>query len=228
VAFPEGAPDLAADLTPYCLWQTCERCRREELFYLTRRRRSRSDYFSFATGHGTKVRAGGVPARAPSPAGLGMAPLGSRKHAAAAGWRSSWADLATRRRRLLARVVDLAVVAVAALVALLLRRLGLPGWWTLGAGALLAAAYEPVAVLRGGTLGKRLLRIEPVSVWDGRPLGRGDALRRAGLVDAQLFVPPLAVRSLAWLLWDPARQCLHDRHAHCVVTDGRTGPGQPR
>jgi len=70
--------------------------------------------------------------------------------------------------------------------------------------------------------GKRLLRIEPVSVWDSRALSRADGLRRALVVDAQILFPPLAVRNLAWLLWDPARQCLHDRAAASIVVAGRS------
>ena len=42
------------------------------------------------------------------------------------------------------------------------------------------------------------------------------------MVDAQILFPPLAVRNLAWLLWDPARQCLHDRAAASIVVAGRS------
>jgi hypothetical protein len=75
-------------------------------------------------------------------------------------------------------------------------------------------------------LGKRLTRIEPISAWDSRALGRADALRRALVADAQLLFPPLAIRNLAWVLWDPARQCLHDRVARSIVITGRTQRGQ--
>jgi uncharacterized RDD family membrane protein YckC len=85
--------------------------------------------------------------------------------------------------------------------------------------------YEPVAALRGGTLGKRALGIEPVSVWDSRPLNTADTLRRAFAVDAQMVLPVLAVRSLACLLWDPSRQGLHDRVARSIVVAGRSPEG---
>jgi hypothetical protein len=65
-----------------------------------------------------------------------------------------------------------------------------------------------------------------ISIWDGRALGRADRLRRALFADAQILFPPLAVRNLAWVLWDPARQCLHDRKAASIVIAGRTRPGQ--
>jgi hypothetical protein len=70
------------------------------------------------------------------------------------------------------------------------------------------------------------MRIEPISVWDGRALTRGDTLRRALFADLQLLFPPFAVRNLAWVLWDPARQCLHDRKAASIVIAGRTRSGQ--
>ena len=53
-------------------------------------------------------------------------------------------------------------------------------------------------------MGKRLTRIEPISAWDSRALGRADALRRALVADAQLLFPPLAIRNLAWVLRAPA------------------------
>lgn len=86
--------------------------------------------------------------------------------------------------------------------------------------------YEPAAALRGGTLGKRALRIEPVSSWDSRPLGTADALRRAFAVDAHIVVPVLAIRSLACVLWDPSRQGLHDRVARSIVVSGRSARGR--
>jgi RDD family len=92
--------------------------------------------------------------------------------------------------------------------------------------ALLAVMYEPLIALTGGTPGKRLLRIEPISIWDGLALGRADRLRRALFAGVQILFPPLAVRNLAWVLWDPARQCLHDRKAASIVIAGRTRPGQ--
>lgn len=89
----------------------------------------------------------------------------------------------------------------------------------------LALLYEP---LTDGTPGKRLLRIEPVSVWDSRALGRADGLRRALAVDVQILFPPLAIRNLDWLLWDPARQCWHDRVTASIIVAGRSRHGHKR
>jgi hypothetical protein len=57
-------------------------------------------------------------------------------------------------------------------------------------------------------------------------INRADTLRRALFTDAQILFPPLAVRNLAWVLWDPARQCLHDRRAASIVITGRTRTGR--
>jgi RDD family protein len=106
----------------------------------------------------------------------------------------------------------------------LARDLGRSGFTS--AQVALAVLYEPLTALTGGTPGKRLLHIEPISIWDGRTLNSADVLRRALFADAQILFPPLAVRNLAWLLCDPARQCLHDRRAACIVITGRTRRSQ--
>jgi hypothetical protein len=124
-------------------------------------------------------------------------------------------------------VVDLTVAAtVAALGWVAAVLLQLPTWAVILAAVSLLCLYEPLSVLNGATLGKRLIRIEAISTWDGRALGRDDALRRALSFDVQLLFPPLIIRNLAWLLWDPARQCSHDRRAASVVISGRSRSGQ--
>jgi uncharacterized RDD family membrane protein YckC len=154
--------------------------------------------------------------------------LGSRRSEAAHGWRASWADLAPRHRRLAARAVDTALAAIAASVGWLLGLLiGLPALWAVVLAVVLAATYEPVSALIGRSVGKRLIRIEAISTWDCRPLGTGDLLRRALVADLQL-IPLFAVYNLAWLLWDPARQCLHDRYAGSIVVAGRSHSAQKR
>ncbi len=223
VAFHDGSLEFSVDLTPYSIWRRCPECSREELFYLHQRKKASNYYFSFSTGHQLSTR--GAAARpAPRPAALGMAPLGSARASAASGWRASWAGLASRPSRIAARSVDAALAIVIATAGYLIAR-------TAGASTLISAAavavplamlYEPLAALTGGTPGKRLLRIEPVSVWDGRSLGRADTLRRALTVSAQILLPPLALHNLAWLMWDPARQCLHDRNAGSMVIVGRS------
>lgn len=45
LAYQTGQLESAADLTPYCLYQKCLVCGRDELFYLTKRSKTRSDHF---------------------------------------------------------------------------------------------------------------------------------------------------------------------------------------
>lgn len=230
LAYHGTSLDFAVDLTPYCVWQRCPVCNRHELFYLHRRKKSKDFYFSFSTGH-ELIRAGSTarPA-ARRPAALGMPPLGSKRASAASSWRANWADLASRPRRIAARLVDIALTAVAAATGYIVARAaGVPVQISAAAVALpLALLYEPLIALTGGTPGKRVTRIEAVSVWDGRKLGRPDTIRRALTASGQLLWPPLILRNLAWLLWDPARQCLHDRVADSIVIAGRSRPNRGR
>jgi hypothetical protein len=228
IAYHGVTLDLAVDLTPFCVWRCCPACSSDELFYLHQRKKKKDRYFSFTTGHQciTASEKSG-PAQAP-PAALGIPPLGSGKAAAAAGWRATWTDLAGRSRRLTARAVDLALMSCAAAaggLAAHLAGMSLPGA-VVAVAIPFAVLYEPLAALTGGTPGKRLLRIEPISVWDSRSLRRSDVIRRAMAFDVQFLFPPLIVRNIAWLLWDPARQCLHDRAAGSIVIAGRSRPGR--
>lgn len=220
----------AIELDPYCIWRQCRFCGRDEPFYLRQRRkgaRLTSCYVSFSTGHELLVT-GDVMKTSKPPTALAINPL-SPTDARPAGWRTTWADLAGRGRRLLARIVDLLVVTVAAATGWLVSwLLGSPTWAAVLCATILALAYEPAMVVVNGSLGKRLLRLEPIGCLDGRALADVLALRRALLVDLALIFPPLAIRNLAWLLWDPARQCWHDRGAVCVVVAGRSRPGQKR
>jgi uncharacterized RDD family membrane protein YckC len=223
-AYHETSLSFAVDLTPYCMWQRCPACQRHELFYLHQRKKGKDRYFSFSTGHelissGTTAR----PAAKPS-AALGMPPLGSARASAASGWRANWANLVSRPRRITARVIDIALAAITAFAGYSISRAA-------GASVLISAAavavplallYEPLTALTGGTPGKRITRIEAVSVWDSRKLGRPDTIRRAVAASIQILLPPLALYNLAWLLWDPARQCLHDRVAGSIVIPGRS------
>jgi uncharacterized RDD family membrane protein YckC len=227
VGFHGNSLEHAVRLAPYCTWSGCPACGREELFYLHQRKMERSLYFSFSTGHEMVIR-GDVIAEADRPAvALGMPPVSSVKAAASSGWRATWTDVASRFRRIAARLVDtVPVVALALLGWIAGKGLGLPLWGTATSAILLGCLYEPLAELNGGTMGKRLVKIEAISTWTSRTLSRSDLLRRAILVDLQLLFPPLAVRNLAWILWDPARQCLHDRKAKSIVIAGRSQPGQ--
>jgi hypothetical protein len=96
---------------------------------------------------------------------MGMQPLGARRHAARRGWRASWSDLAPRPTRLAARLIDtMAVDSLVAAVCFLAAFIGLSAAVVAALGVAAGLAYEPVAAFRRGSLGKRLLRIEPVSV----------------------------------------------------------------
>jgi hypothetical protein len=227
IAYHHDSLENSVDLSPYCVWSDCPDCGRGELFYLHQRKKGRSRYFSFSTGHGLVVKGDVIEQAAKPAAALGMEPLGSVRAAASSGWRATWADLAPRRHRVAARLVDLTVAAaIAALGWVVAVLFQLPLWQTALVALALLCLYEPVSVLNGATLGKRLIRIEAISTWDGRALGRDDALRRALSFDVQLLFPPLIIRNLAWLLWDPARQCSHDRRAASIVISGRSRPGQ--
>jgi hypothetical protein len=227
IASPRDSLESAVDLTPFCVWRRCPKCRRDELFYLHQRRKQRNSYFSFSTGHPLTVKREAAEPAPRQATTLRMEPLGSVRSAAASGWRATWADLASRPRRLAARLVDLGLAAILAAAGGVLAAIaGLPPLAVAGIVIAVAVLYEPLAALTGGTPGKRLMRIEPISIWDGRALTRGDTLRRALFTNVQLLFPPLAVRNLAWVLWDPARQCLHDRKAASIVIAGRTRPRQ--
>ncbi|MEO3830204.1 RDD family protein [Actinomadura sp. B10D3] len=227
IGFHSNSLEHAVRLAPYCTWSRCPACGREELFYLHQRKKERSLYFSFSTGHEMVIK-GDVIRKADQPAAaLGMPPISSVKAAASSGWRATWSDVAPRSRRIAARLVDLVpAVALALLGWMAGKGVGLPLWGTATSAALLGCLYEPLAELNGGTMGKQLVKIEPISTWTSRTLSRGDLLRRAIFVNLQLLFPPLAVRNLAWILWDPARQCLHDRKAKSIVVTGRSQPGQ--
>lgn len=227
IAFNDGSLDQAIDLSPYCIHSHCLQCGGDELFYLHQRKKDQNFYFSFSTGHELKIKGDAVRQATRPTIALGMTPLGSVRSAASAGWRATWADLAARSRRVAARFLDTVTASfIASLGWIGFLLVGLPTWPSAGFGLLLLCVYEPVSVLTGGSPGKRLAKIEPISTWESRALSRRDALRRAFYVDLQLLFPPLAVRNLAWLIWDPARQCLHDRRAASIVISGRSKPAQ--
>jgi hypothetical protein len=227
IASQRDSLESAVDLTPFCLWRRCPKCRRDELFYLHQRRKQRSSYFSFSTGHPLTLKGEAAEPAPKQATTFRMEPLGSVRSAAASGWRATWADLASRPRRLAARLVDFGLATMLAAVGGTLAAIaGLPPLVVTVIAIAAAVLYEPLAALTGGTPGKRLMRIEPISIWNGMALTRGDTLRRALFANAQILFPPLIVRNLAWVLWDPARQCLHDRKAASIVIAGRTRPGQ--
>lgn len=227
IAYHNDALDHSVDLSPYCIWRNCADCNRDELFYLHQRKKGRSFYFSFSTGHELIVSGDVIEEVAKPAVALGLEGLGSARAAASSGWRAAWTDLAPRRHRIAARLVDSVVtIGIATLAWSVCALTGLPTRDDVSAFFLLLLLYEPATALNGGTLGKRLVRIDSISIWDGRALKRGDVFRRAIVVDLQLLFPLLLIRNLAWILWDPARQCLHDRYSSSIVIAARTRPGR--
>lgn len=230
IAFAGESLGTSVLLSPYCRWHRCSECGRDELFYLHKKSKNKNHHYSFTTGHRLDVKEDGKVARPVRHAAFGMEPIGSRRAFAARGWRARWPDLASPGRRVLSRALDTtAVLALGLFGGATATVLGGPAWLALLLGFVLAASYEPLAVAVGPqprvTPGKRLLRLQPISAFDRRPLGRADAFRRAAWIDLQLLVPPLLVRNLTWLFADPARQCRHDRAAASVVVVGLFGSG---
>lgn len=132
--------------------------------------------------------------------------------------------VASRGRRVLAKLLDLLVVAVIIIVATALMVLVVDGspnppvWavvvtvalyvLTLVFGLLL---YVPLFEAKGGTVGKRLLGLRVVSVETGQPLSPGTSFGRhlLGLGIGSATLVPIGY---LWFLWDrPYRQCLHDK-----------------
>jgi hypothetical protein len=89
--------------------------------------------------------------------------------------------------------------------------LGLGFGWGIVYFSLLPALWP------GRTLGKALLRLRIVEL-SGRPLTPLRALKRYGGYAAGIATGGLG---FAQALWDPNRQCLHDKAAHTVVLDVR-------
>jgi uncharacterized RDD family membrane protein YckC len=157
-------------------------------------------------------------------------------------------SLADPGRRLAARMLDglifLPVFAVCAAVALLLvaphagpifpkqnpdpyASTPTPGiiWLylaLLGAGLVYGALYliyETVTTVRQGrTLGKRWMKIRPVTV-DGHALGWGRAFARAAVPLFAGFLSWLGLLDSLWCLWDADRQCVHDKIVGTLVVN---------
>ncbi len=96
----------------------------------------------------------------------------------------------------------------------------------------ISLTYETAFLLwRGATLGKLLLGIRVRRVGDAGSLGLVTALRRQVItvgVSVVALVPfvstigsMLTLLDDAWLLWDPRRQCLHDKIADTLVVKNR-------
>jgi len=69
----------------------------------------------------------------------------------------------------------------------------------------------------GQTFGMRLLGIRVRAV-SGSRAGYGRALaRNTAMFGISFFVPPAFLLDLLWPLWDPRKQCLHDKIASTIA-----------
>ena len=100
------------------------------------------------------------------------------------------------------------------------------------AGALIAMAYDWLQHgLWGQTLGKRAVGTMVVTADTRSKISGGAAGGRAAVYALPSAIPLIgglfaAVNEL-WLLWDPRRQCLHDKAARTVVIKARSPAGPP-
>jgi uncharacterized RDD family membrane protein YckC len=78
----------------------------------------------------------------------------------------------------------------------------------------------------GQTVGKRLLGIRVVRAHDGGPISNTQALLRALVYAiAGNICGCFGVLDVIWILWDPRKQCLHDKAGKTVVI--KAGQGVP-
>jgi uncharacterized RDD family membrane protein YckC len=77
--------------------------------------------------------------------------------------------------------------------------------------------------LWGQTLGKRALGTKVVTADSRSKISGGAAAGRAALYAFGRLISLFGLLNELWLLWDPQRQCLHDKAAHTVVIKVR-GP----
>jgi len=87
---------------------------------------------------------------------------------------------------------------------------------SLGCG-LIYIVYDAFCTVRWGrSPGKAILHIRPLKT-DGRPLGWGAALGRAGSYAASGLLSWVGMIDPLWCLWDENRQCLHDKIVSTIV-----------
>ncbi len=150
-------------------------------------------------------------------------------------------DLASPGRRLVARIIDFAIIGLVVVVLVIVGIAGLVlGSETdadalaglavfLGFGGLLLffvifLLYEPTLIAtKGQTLGKMAVNIKVVKAEDGSVPGWGKAIGRWILPGLLNLIPAvgglLALLVYLSLLWDDRRQGWHDKMATTVVVD---------
>ncbi len=83
----------------------------------------------------------------------------------------------------------------------------------------LQVLYETVAIGRyGRTLGKAWLHIRPLCE-DGSGVTMTRAFFRSLCTYVAMFISCFGLLDPLWCLWDPARQCLHDKIAGTIVVN---------
>jgi uncharacterized RDD family membrane protein YckC len=143
-----------------------------------------------------------------------------------------------RWRRFIAAIVDLLIVYVVTWVV----TTPILGFGTMYEGsvvrqtvanlitAIVAFLYYVLQHARWGqTLGKRAMALRVVRADDGGAIGHGQAAWR--LLFAYLLSLATCgvggVVDVAWILWDPRRQALHDKVARTVVVQAEPGTPDP-
>ncbi|MDE0121728.1 MAG: RDD family protein [bacterium] len=150
-------------------------------------------------------------------------------------------DLASPGKRLVARIIDIAIITVVAAFLAIVGFAGavlgsetdedalaltaiFAGFAGLALFSIIALVYEPTLIaLRGQTLGKMAMSIVVVRAEDGEVPGWGKAIGRWILPGLLSLIPVagglLALLVYLSLLWDDRRQGWHDKMGTTVVID---------
>lgn len=196
---------------------------------------------------GTYAQAGGQP---PPPGTQESAYGGAPSDTAQTGYGYQYTDraqgLAGRGARLAAALVDLIILAVINWILGLI--FGQTVTWINNPDGTVSVGYSSGGVAggllwiaiflayftilhskwEGQTLGKRVLGIRVVREGDRGTISTGQALGRAAVYYFSWWVCVVGgIINLAWILWDPRRQALHDKVAKTVVANAKPGDPNP-
>ncbi|MCG5216835.1 RDD family protein [Streptosporangium soli] len=75
------------------------------------------------------------------------------------------------------------------------------------------------AFWNGQTVGKKIIGIRVVQERDGRKIDVGQAAIREAVMVVLIWLCCLGIIDVAWILFDPRRQALHDKAAKTLVID---------
>ncbi|MFI9274387.1 RDD family protein [Kitasatospora sp. NPDC052896] len=169
----------------------------------------------------------GYPQTPPPAAGYGQQPpggYGQPSYGAPAGpGLPGTPVLASAGDRLLARLIDVAVLLIPVIVLYVIVA-SVNTFLYYVVMAALVTAYEGamLSTQNGQTVGKKAMKLYVVNLADGQPVVGGTAWSRAAAYGLPQLVPCLgtlySVLDVLWQLWDkPNQQCLHDKAAKTVV-----------